>query len=65
MKIGSLVRFDSFLKAFDDRGECLELAPGTSALLLGYDDYDITFLAHGEVLYTSSANEESIAEANV
>jgi hypothetical protein len=60
LKIGSLVQFDSFVNAFDDTNTRFELAPGTSALLLDYDDYDITFLVHGEVLYTSAISEESI-----
>ena len=60
MEIGSLVQLDAYVDAFDSTNASFSLDPGTSALLLDYDDYDITLLVQGKVLYIPAIDEESI-----
>ena len=52
--------FQAPVDAFDNKGEPFYIYPGNSALVLGYNEYDITLLVCGEVLYTSVSNERNI-----
>jgi hypothetical protein len=60
MILGNLVMLQAPVDAFDNKGEAWCLDPGSSALVLGYNEYDITLLVCGEVLYTSVSNERNI-----
>lgn len=58
MKIGQIVNLECEYNAFDDQGVHYTMTPGTTALVLDSNDYDITFLCFGVVLYISTGSFE-------
>ena len=56
MTPGQIVNLDYECNAFDDSGVHYALGPGDSALVLESNDYDVTLLCCGAVLYVSTGS---------
>jgi hypothetical protein len=65
MSPGSIVSLQEPITVFDDAGMIYYLDPGCHALVIGCDQYDITLLQHGEVLFTAASNSVSLVEAAI
>lgn len=65
MSPGSIVSLQEPITVFDGDGMIYYLDPGCHALVLCSDQYDITLLQHGEVLFTAASNSVSLVEAIV
>ena len=62
MTLGSIVTLREPITVFDDTGMMYYLDPGCHALVVDCDEYDITLLQHGEVLFTASESSSSLVE---
>lgn len=48
---GDIVVIDCHIAAYNDTGTTYRLEPGSSALVIDEDQYDLTLYTYGEVLY--------------
>lgn len=61
---GKILKINSSVSAFDEIGNWFELSPGDSALILDENDYDVTVLSYGAVLYISAESlEKNVARS--
>ena len=61
---GKILKINSSVSAFDEIGNWFELSPGDSALVLDENDYDVTVLSYGAVLYISAESlEKNVARS--
>lgn len=59
---GRIVTLMEPLDAFDNTGEVFSLAPQTTGLILDFNEYDVTMLVCGEVLYTSTCRIDKVVK---
>lgn len=62
MVSGRLITLMEPLDAFDNTGEVFCLSPETTGLILDFNEYDVTMLVCGEVLYTSTRKIDEVVK---